>query len=143
MYMNYPVRISFPLPIYNHIGSSFQKTGIFCFKHGFKNFFAYFSISFNTNQTFARLPQGNFVARIFGSQVNYAVTPFLSFSNLIQYDNRSGNLGLQSRVRLTVRPGNDLFFVFGQGWVQDLERGYDFRRQDTKLATKFQYTFRF
>ena len=102
-----------------------------------------FSISLNTNQTFARLPQGNFVARIYSSQVNYAVSPFLSFSNLIQFDNRSGNLGLQSRVRWTLEPGNDVFFVFGQGWVQDIERGYDFRRQDSRLATKLQYTFRF
>ena len=103
----------------------------------------WFSISLNTNQTFARLPQGNFVARIYSSQVNYAVSPFLSFSNLIQFDNRSGNLGLQSRVHWTLEPGNDVFFVFGQGWVQDLERGYDFRRQDSRLATKIQYTFRF
>jgi hypothetical protein len=103
----------------------------------------HFSISLNTNQTFARLPEGNFVARIISSRVNYALSPFLSFSNLIQFDNRSGNLGLQSRVRWTVQPGNDLFFIFGQGWVQDLEGGYDFRRQDTRLATKFQYTFRF
>jgi len=103
----------------------------------------YFSISFNTNQTFAQLPQGNFVARIFTSQVNYAVSPFLSFSNLIQFDNRSRNLGLQSRARWTVRPGNDLFFVLGQGWIQDPDSGYDFRGQDTKMSTKFQYTFRF
>ena len=102
-----------------------------------------FSISLNTNQTFARLPQGNFVARIYSSQVNYAVSPFLSFSNLIQFDNRSGNLGLQSRVHWTLEPGNDVFVVFGQGWVQDIERGYDFRRQDSRLATKLQYTFRF
>jgi hypothetical protein len=102
-----------------------------------------FSISLKTNQTFAQLPEGNFVARIVSSQVNYAVSPFLSFSNLIQFDNGSRNLGLQSRVRWTLQPGNDLFFVFGQGWVQDIAGGYDFRRQDTKLATKLQYTFRF
>ena len=102
-----------------------------------------FLISLNTNQTFASLPQGTFIARIYSSQVNYAVSPFLSFSNLIQFDNRSGKLGLQSRVRWTVEPGNDVFFIFGQGWVQDLDRGYDFRRQDSRLATKLQYTFRF
>jgi hypothetical protein len=101
-----------------------------------------FSISLNTNQTFARLPQGNFVARIVTSQVNYNVSPFLSFANLIQFDNRSGNLGLQARVRWTLDPGNDLFFIFGQGWVQDITGGYDFRRQDSRLATKLQYTFR-
>ncbi len=102
-----------------------------------------FSISLDTNQTFARLPQGNFVARIISSQINYAVSPFLSFANLIQFDNRSGDLGLQSRVRWTLEPGNDFFFIFGQGWVQDISGGYDFRQQDTQLATKLQYTFRF
>ena len=103
-----------------------------------------FLVSFNADQTFANLPEGDFVARIYSSEVNYAVSPFLTFSNLIQFDNRSGNLGLQSRVHWTIEPGSDLFFVFGQGWVQDLERGYrEFRRQDSRLATKLQYTFRF
>ena len=102
-----------------------------------------FSISLNTNQTFAQLPQGNFIARIISNQVNYTVSPFLSFSNLVQFDNRSGNLGLQSRVRWTLKPGNDVFFIFGQGWVQELGGFYDFRQQDSRLATKLQYTFRF
>jgi len=102
-----------------------------------------FLISFNTNQTFATLPEGNFIARIYSAQVNYAFSSFLSLSNLIQFDNRSENLGLQSRVRWTVEPGNDVFFVFGQGWVQDLGRGYDFRRQDLRIAMKVQYTMRF
>ncbi len=102
-----------------------------------------FTISLTTNQTFANLPEGHFVARIFSTQINYAVSPFLSFSNLIQFDNRSGNLGLQSRVRWTLQPGNDVFFIFGQGWVQETGGFYDFRQQDSRLATKLQYTFRF
>ena len=102
-----------------------------------------FLISLNTNQTFANLPQGNFVARIYRTQINYAISPFLSFSTLVQFDNRSNNLGLQSRVRWTLKPGNDLFFIFGQGWVQELDGFYDFRQQDSQLATKLQYTFRF
>jgi hypothetical protein len=102
-----------------------------------------FIVTFNTNQTFARLPQGNFTARIFSTNVNYAASPFLTFSNLIQYDNRSRNLGWQSRVRWILRPGNDLFLVFAQGWTQDEAGGYHFSAQDTKVSTKFQYTFRF
>ena len=51
-----------------------------------------FLVSFNADQTFASLPEGDFVARIYSSEVNYAVSPFLTFSNLIQFDNRSGNL---------------------------------------------------
>jgi hypothetical protein len=102
-----------------------------------------FTISFNTNQTFARLPQGNFTARIFSSTINYAASPFLAFSNLIQYDNVSRNLGWQSRIRWIMRPGNDLFFVFSQGWIQDPAGGYKFTAQDSKISAKFQYTTRF
>jgi hypothetical protein len=102
-----------------------------------------FSFVLTTNQTFAHLPQGNFVARIYTSQVNFATSPFLAFSSLIQYDNLSRNLGWQGRVRWTIEPGSDLFFVVGQGLLQDADGGFDFRAQDTRISTKLQYTFRF
>ena len=105
-----------------------------------------FTFSLNTNQTFARLPEGRFTARIFTSNINYAASPRLSFSNLVQYDNRSSNLGWQSRVRWTLQPGNDLFVAFNQGWiheVEDVRSDRRFRPQDTKLSAKFQYSFRF
>jgi hypothetical protein len=99
--------------------------------------------SFQGEQTFARLPEGNFVARIFTARVNYSLTPFVTFSNLIQYDNESRNLGWQSRFRWIVKPGNDLFLVFNQGWLQKLGGGFAYDVADTKLAAKVQYTFRF
>jgi hypothetical protein len=104
-----------------------------------------FTISLSANQTFARLPEGHFIARIFTSTVNYAASPSLSFSNLIQYDNRSRNLGWQSRMRWTLRPGNDLFIAFNQGWVQepDENRSLRFRTEDSRVSTKFQYSYRF
>ena len=104
-----------------------------------------FIVSFSSNQTFARLPEGTFTARILSSQVNYAPSPVLSFTNLLQYDNLSRNMGLQSRVRWTLQPGNDLFFVFSQGWIQDTTGGdrFSFHTQDSKVSAKFQYTTRF
>jgi hypothetical protein len=102
-----------------------------------------FTISFNTSQTFARLPQGNFAARILTWQVNYTASPFLSFSNLVQYDNVSRNLGWQSRARWILRPGNDVFLVFGQSWIQDPNGGYRFTPQESKVSAKVQYTFRY
>jgi hypothetical protein len=105
-----------------------------------------FTASVSTNQTFARLPEGDFIARIFTSTVSYAASPSLSLSNLVQYDNRSRNLGWQSRVRWTLQPGNDLFFAFRQGWIQAAQdRGGNlrFRAEDSKLSAKFQYSFRF
>ena len=102
-----------------------------------------FTISLNTNQTFARLPEGDFTARIVTSNINYSASPRLSFFNLIQYDNRSRNLGWQSRVRWTLRPGNELFFAFNQGWIQEETDDLRFRAQDSKVSAKFQYSFRF
>jgi hypothetical protein len=108
----------------------------------------WFLMSLSTNQTFARLPQGRFITRIVTSNIAYAVSPRLSFSNLVQYDNRSRNLGWQSRMRWTLEPGSDLFLAFNQGWIQeddekDDRRGFRFRTQDTKLSSKIQYSIRF
>jgi hypothetical protein len=104
-----------------------------------------FIASLSTNQTFARLPEGDFIARIFSSNISYAASPTLSFSNLVQYDNRSRNLGWQSRMRWTLQPGNDLFFAFRQGWIQEEHdrNNLRFRVEDSKLSAKFQYSFRF
>ena len=94
-------------------------------------------------QTFAHLPEGDFTARVVTSTIDFALSPRLTFSNLIQYDNRSRNLGWQSRMRWTLKPGNDLFLSFNQGWINDPDSTLRFIAQDTKIATKFQYTFRF
>ena len=83
------------------------------------------------------------MARIISSQVSYSVSPRLTFSNLIRYDNLSRNLGWQSRMRWTMRLGNDLFFVCGQGWLQENTGAFNFRAQESKVSTKLQYTFRF
>jgi hypothetical protein len=102
-----------------------------------------FTVTLGTNQTFARLPEGRFIARIFTSNLGYAVSPTLSLSNLVQYDNRSRNLGWQSRIRWTLQPGNDLFFAFNQGWIQADPGPRRFRTEDSRLSAKFQYSFRF
>ncbi|HEX9722659.1 MAG TPA: hypothetical protein VGC53_00065, partial [Vicinamibacteria bacterium] len=101
------------------------------------------TVSLSTNQTFASLPEGDFTARIWTSNIDYSASPRLSFFNLIQYDNRSRNLGWQSRVRWTLQPGNELFVSFNQGWIQEEGDDLRFRAQDSKMSAKFQYTFRF
>lgn len=100
------------------------------------------TVSLDFNKTFARLPEGGFTATIVTSRLDYSASPRLSFSNLIQYDNRSRNLGWQSRLRWTLRPGSDFFFVFNQGWIHE-EGNLRFRPQDSKVSGKLQYTFRF
>ncbi len=103
----------------------------------------WFRIRIEANQTFADLPEGKFTARILNSTFSFSASPQLTFSNLVQYDNRSRNLGWQSRMRWTPKPGNDLFVSLNQGWINEDIGSLRFRTADTKLATKFQYTFRF
>jgi hypothetical protein len=100
-------------------------------------------LGWTMDQTFARLPEGNFVVRLFRMEANYSLSPFVSFANLVQYDNESRNLGWQSRFRWILRPGNDLFLVFDQGWQQEALGGFRLHAADTRLAGKVQYTFRF
>jgi len=86
------------------------------------------------------LPQGHFVTQLYSGRLNYNFSPYVTWSNLVQYDSDSRLLGFQSRFRWTLRPGNDLFVVVGRGW---------FRRDDgdyvpsfDRASAKLQYTFR-
>jgi hypothetical protein len=103
----------------------------------------HFQAGVSLEQTFARLTEGNFVTRLFVLRADYSVSPWLTFFNLVQFDNEMASLGWQSRVRWILRPGNDVFLVFSQGWLQDEVRGLRFHPTDTKIAGKMQYTFRF
>jgi hypothetical protein len=99
--------------------------------------------SLGTTETFAHLPEGDFIARIHTGSLNYAFTPRLTFYNLIQYDNRSSNLGWQSRIRWTITPGRDLFVSLHQGWIKEDTGSLRFETRDTKLSAKFNYSYRF
>jgi hypothetical protein len=100
------------------------------------------TVTASGNKTWARLPEGDFTATILSTSVDYGASPFLSLSALVQYDDRSRNLGWQTRLRWTLQPGNDLFFAFNQGWIHE-EGNLRFRPMDRKVSAKFQYTFRF
>jgi hypothetical protein len=100
-------------------------------------------LALSADQTFARLPQGNFVARVFSARADYAFSPLLTLSNLIQFDNESRELGWQSRVRWILKPGNDIFLVFNQGWQQNERGGFAYRATNTRFTGKVQYTLRF
>ena len=66
-----------------------------------------------------RLPDGDFVVRIVRGRVNLQFSPDVSWSNYVQFDNASDEIGLNSRVRWILRPGRDLFLVLNQGWNYD------------------------
>ena len=87
-----------------------------------------------------RLPEGNFDSQLLAAKIIYTVTPDLQFSLLSQYDNFSELMGVNFRIKWTVKPGNDLYFIVNQGY--DTE-GDNFRPTKNVSSLKAAWTFRF
>ena len=62
--------------------------------------------------------------------------------NLIQYDNVSENLGLNSRLHWIPQAGREGFIVLNRN-MTDLDRDDSFTPVAADLAAKFSYTWRF
>ncbi len=86
------------------------------------------------------LEEGSFDVRVASGRLNLTFTPDLSWNTVVQYDNVSGEMGLNSRIRWTYKPGSDLFLVVNRGWNFD---NWRFRQLSTELAVKIVATFRF
>jgi hypothetical protein len=98
----------------------------------------------NVEQNFGRLPQGNFVQRLWQFNTTYAFSTYVSVTSFVQYDTVSQNIGNNTRLRWTLKPGNDLFVVWNRGWKRlrlspnDLALPPD----SELLAVKLRWTFR-
>jgi len=87
------------------------------------------------------LPGGRFTAKVLEGRLELNLSPNLGWSNLVQYDSDSRELGFQSRLRWRIRPGSDLFVVFNRGWVHEEDGA--FRPYFDRGSAKVQHTFRF
>ena len=97
--------------------------------------------SFDLRQYWVRLREGNFTTRLALMRINYSFSPLITLSNFVQYDTDSRNIGLQSRLRWIVRPGNEVYLVLNHAWQEDaLDRFASIR---TDVRAKLSYTFRF
>lgn len=88
------------------------------------------------------LTQGRFETRVFRVIADTQFSPWIYLVNNIQYDSVSDGIGWQSRLRWIVTPGNDLFVVYTQNWVDNLALDR-FITQDRRAAAKFVFTQRF
>jgi len=93
---------------------------------------------------FGHLPQGNFVQRLWQLQGAYAWSPNLVLSSFIQYDTESQNVGTNTRLRWTIKPGNDLFIVWNRGWQRLIlsPNETSIVPQSDVIAVKLRWTFR-
>jgi hypothetical protein len=84
------------------------------------------------------------VQRLWQLQTAFAWNANLSLASFLQYDSESGNLGTNTRLRWTVKPGRDLFIVWNRGWQQLRTSRDDLRlAPDSEMvAVKLRWTFR-
>jgi len=100
-------------------------------------------LDLDTENDFGHLPVGNFVQRLWSVRAAYAWNPNLVLSSFIQYDTGSQNIGTNTRLRWTVRPGNDLFVVWNRGWQRIVTDPHvSIVPQDDLIAIKLRWTFR-
>jgi Domain of unknown function (DUF5916) len=101
-------------------------------------------LDFEVENDFGHLPQGNFVQRLWSVQGAYAWSPNLVLSSFIQYDTESQNVGTNTRLRWTIKPGNDLFIVWNRGWQRLVLSPSDTSivPQSDLIDIKLRWTFR-
>jgi hypothetical protein len=97
-------------------------------------------LSFEWEQNDVDLPGGDFQVQVARARVNVLPSADLSWTNYIQWDSDSDELGLNSRLRWIIEPGSDLYFVVNQGVDT---RGDRFDGTLTEVTTKVGWTFRF
>ncbi len=100
-------------------------------------------LDLDTENDFAHLPNANFVQRLWSIRAAYAWNPNLVLSSFIQYDTESQNIGTNTRLRWTIKPGNDLFLVWNRGWQRILTDPHvTIIPQSDLVAIKLRWTFR-
>ena len=105
---------------------------------------AHWQVDLSTENDFAHLREGNFVQRLWQLKGGYAWSPNLLLTTFVQYDTESQNVGTNTRLRWTIRPGRDLFVVWNRGW-QKLNLDPNELRlvpNSETFAVKLRWTFR-
>ncbi|MEY4642718.1 MAG: hypothetical protein RLZZ227_2712 [Pseudomonadota bacterium] len=99
-----------------------------------------FGVSYSENEIHLR--HGNFTVRLLSLQSQIAFTSTLSWSTLLQYDNVSEAVGINSRLHWIPEAGKQAFLVLNYG-LRDPDKDNVFESYRADLSLKFSYTIRF
>ena len=88
------------------------------------------------------LPYGNFITRLASFRADIAFSNKMYWENILQYDNVSYGLGLNSIFRWVPRAGREVVLVINREFI-DYTRDRTFTSLTGDITFKFGYTFRF
>ncbi len=100
-----------------------------------------FSAGFGYEENRGSLDGGDFVTRLERLALDCNFSPALSWQNLLQADNESDTLGVQSRLHWLIADGREVFFVVETGWEE--APGGSVRPLTREVALKLVWAVRF
>ena len=101
-----------------------------------------FNMRFRYDWNDIAVSDGAFTSRLFQVVTEVALRLNLTWINLVQYDNNSEILGVNSRLHWIPKAGREGFIVLNHN-VQDYDKDNEFHSALSDLNVKFSYTFRF
>jgi len=100
-------------------------------------------LGLEATNNFGQLREGNFVQRLWQLEFAHGWGPNVVLTSFIQYDTESQNLGANTRLRWTFKPGKDLFIVWNRGWRHVLDTPTLSLLPDSEfVAIKLRWMFR-
>ncbi|MGV3591877.1 MAG: hypothetical protein ACO1PZ_09310, partial [Gammaproteobacteria bacterium] len=99
-------------------------------------------LSLNYNLQDVTLPGGEFMTRLVSMNANYAFNSKWSWINLVQYDNGSDVVGVNSRLRWNPQAGEDLYLVLNYNFGAD-GTFVGLNPSNAEIVLKYTKTFRF
>lgn len=99
----------------------------------------FFNAQYQTNAL--DMPSGRYTTRIYSLAANAAFNVNWAWLNVAQYDNFTGRLGLNSRLRWLPAAGQAVYLVLNYDWREGLDGG--FKPVFAETTVKFNYTFRY
>ncbi|MEY3666762.1 MAG: hypothetical protein RL572_302, partial [Pseudomonadota bacterium] len=102
----------------------------------------YFVMSMSYDWNDIALPQGDFITRLTSLYTQVAFSSTLYWVSLVQYDNLSEEVGVNTRLQWVPRAGQEGFIVLNYN-LQDKDKDNSFHSAKSDLSVKFKYTFRF
>ncbi len=92
---------------------------------------------------YGRMPEGNFIQRLWQLQNVFAFSPRLILFSFLQYDTESSSLGMNTRLRWTLRPGDDLFVVWNRDWDHPLDgTSFELKPRDDRVTVKLRIVWK-
>ncbi len=98
-----------------------------------------FILDLTVTRNIGELDAGNLDQQLYGLRALANVSPDLQLTSFVQYDDGSGELGTNTRLRWTFTPLGELFVVYNYNVIDELDR---WALESSQLLIKAQYAVR-